>query len=184
MKKITEEDLIGQLQGFPIYIVEAMIANQEKQGNPANVKVFQNKVDASYIEGGFNWTKSKEGQLFWSKVINARIFPENIIPSTREEAKEVVIDTTEKEPEYKIGEVIKPEEGGIARIVIAYIPNIPKPYLTISKKSYEMLKNGEPLETIRVVPLAAPKKYVYLTFKDISEGKGVGVDPTLIRIVP
>ena len=32
------------------------------------------------------------------------------------------------------------------------------------------------------IPKEVPKEIIHLTFKDISEGKGVGIDPSLIRI--
>lgn len=64
MVNVTREDLIGQIANFPIRIVEAMVENQVRQGNPANVKVFQDKVDASFVEGGFSWNKSAEGHMY------------------------------------------------------------------------------------------------------------------------
>ena len=79
MITVTKEDLIGQIAGFPLAIVQAMVANQVRQGNPANVKVFQDKVDASFVEGGFSWNKSAEGQFFWSKVINGKQFPAEVV---------------------------------------------------------------------------------------------------------
>ena len=42
--------------------------------------------------------------------------------------------------------------------------------------------NGRTNCHINVAAIKGPEEYVYLTLKDISEGKGVGVDPSLIRI--
>lgn len=39
--KVTADDLIGALKGFPIEIVEKMIENQVKQGNRECIGIFQ-----------------------------------------------------------------------------------------------------------------------------------------------
>lgn len=193
---ITINDCIGQLKGIPPKVVDLMIANQVKQGNPANVKVFQDKVDASFVEGGFSWNKSAEGQFFWSKVINGKQFPAEVVQPDKfnegttgtststlvgQKSPEEVVD---KKPAYKVGDTIKVKIGGNARarVVIGYFPDMPNPYLTITKESFNDLMNGRTNCHINVAAIKGPEEYVYLTLKDISEGKGVGVDPSLIRI--
>lgn len=79
MYKVTEDDLIGQLEGFPIEVVQAMIERQVEQGNPADVSVFQEDAGATYSENGFYWTDtedlhSDEGDDFWEEVICERNF--------------------------------------------------------------------------------------------------------------
>ena len=188
---VTKEDLIGQIANFPLKIVEAMVANQVKQGNPANVKVFQEKVDASFVEGGFSWNKSAEGQFFWSKVINGNQFPKEIVPLDKsielinESPEEVIVERAKEVPAYNVGDIIRVRIGGNtrSRVVIGYFPNMPNPYLTITEESFKDLMNGKTSCHINVTAIEEPKKYVYLTLKDISEGKGVGIDPDLIRIV-
>ena len=188
---VTKEDLVGQIANFPLKIVEAMVANQVRQGNPANVKVFQEKVDASFVEGGFSWNKSAEGQFFWSKVINGKQFPKEITPLDKstepadESPKEAVVEAVEKIPAYKVGDIVKVKNGKniITRIVIGYFPELPNPYITMTVDGFNIFKEGKATEcNLRIVALKEPE-YVYLTLKDISEGKGVGVDPDLIRIV-
>lgn len=186
MITITKEDLVGQIAGFPLKIVEAMVANQVRQGNPANVKVFQDKVDASFVEGGFSWNKSAEGQFFWSKVINGKQFPVDIVKPDKE--VEPVKESPKEEikkPAYKLGDIIKVKVGGntIPRVVIGYFPTMANPYLVITKQSFDAFMEGRVTDIcIRVTALKGPEEYVYLTLKDISEGKGVGIDPSLIRI--
>lgn len=197
MITVTKEDLIGQIANFPLKIVEAMVANQVRQGNPANVKVFQDKVDASFVEGGFSWNKSAEGQFFWSKVINGKQFPVEVVQPDKfnegttgaftstlvsQESPEEVVD---KKPAYKIGDIIKVKVGRYTkiRVVIGYFPDMPNPYLTITKESFDDFMKGRTSCHINVVALKGPDEYVYLTLKDISEGKGVGIDPKLIRII-
>jgi hypothetical protein len=188
---VTKEDLIGQITNFPLWIVKAMVSNQVRQGNPANVKVFQEKVDASFVEGGFSWNKSAEGQFFWSKVINGKQFPKEITPLDKsiepadESPKEAVVEAVKKIPAYKVGDIVKVKNGKniITRIVIGYFPELPNPYITMTVDGFNIFKEGKATEcNLRIVALKEPE-YVYLTLKDISEGKGVGVDPDLIRIV-
>lgn len=187
---VTKEDLIGQITNFPLWIVKAMVSNQVRQGNPANVKVFQEKVDASFVEGGFSWNKSAEGQFFWSKVINGKQFPKEITPLDKsiepadESPKEAVVSAREGNA-YNVGDVIRVKIGNStgSRVIIGYFPDMPNPYLTITEESFRDLMNGKTSCHINVTAIEEPKRYVYLTLKDISEGKGVGTDPDLIRIV-
>lgn len=197
MISITKEDLIGQIAGFPLKVVEAMVANQAKQGNPANVKVFQDKVDASFVEGGFSWNKSAEGQLFWSKVINGKQFPKEIVSpdksiepikleeSNNESLEEIVIKPYNKVPAYKVGDIVNVKNGKyiVPRVVVGYVPELPNPYITMTVDGFNIFKEGKATEcNLRITALKEPE-CVYLTLKDISEGKGVGIDPDLIRIV-
>lgn len=187
---VTKEDLIGQIANFPLWIVKAMVSNQVRQGNPANVKVFQEKVDASFVEGGFSWNKSAEGQFFWSKVINGKQFPKEIVPPDKsiepdnESPKEAVVSAREGNA-YNVGDVIRVKIGNStgSRVIIGYFPDMPNPYLTITEESFRDLMNGKTSCRINVTAIEEPKKFVYLTLKDISDGKGVGIDPDLIRIV-
>ena len=191
---VTKEDLIGQIANFPLKIVEAMVSNQVRQGNPANVKIFQEKVDASFVEGGFSWNKSAEGQFFWSKVINGKHFPKEIVPPNKSiepvkpeepvnESPEEVVEEAKETPAYKVGDIVKIGNSTRSRVIIGYFPDMPNPYLTITEESFKDFMNGKTSCHINVTAIEEPKKYVYLTLKDISEGKGVGIDPDLIRIV-
>lgn len=71
---ITEKDLIGQLEGFPIQVVEKMLERQVQQGNIENVTIFQHNVAADKSRGGFTWSDTAEDQLFWIAVIGERKF--------------------------------------------------------------------------------------------------------------
>lgn len=64
----------GQLEGFPPEIVEKMLWWQEQQGNKRDVTVFEAALFSSYIDNGFNWSKTNEGYNFWFSVINNRNF--------------------------------------------------------------------------------------------------------------
>jgi hypothetical protein len=66
--KVKKEDLIGQIKGFPIEIVQRMVDCQIEQGNKADVSVFQRKKSAGAAMGGFDWHRTKEGEAFWIEV--------------------------------------------------------------------------------------------------------------------
>ena len=71
---VTEKDCIEAIEGYPHHVVELMLDEQERQGNPRNVAVFQKKADAGYFEGGFTWGKSVKGPMFWSSIHNGHKF--------------------------------------------------------------------------------------------------------------
>lgn len=56
---LTEKDLIGEIEGFPIEVVEKMMEEQERQGNGVNVAVFQINSSASAMAGGFDWGRAE-----------------------------------------------------------------------------------------------------------------------------
>ena len=63
--KVKKEDLIGELEGFPIEIAQKMV---NYQANP-DVSVFQKCLDINHTLGGFTWAMSPEGSNFWNDVI-------------------------------------------------------------------------------------------------------------------
>lgn len=67
--KVTEKDLIGLIDGFPIEVVQKMIERQVEQGNKADVILFQTHRTYGKSEGGFKWDETEEGNNFWCKVI-------------------------------------------------------------------------------------------------------------------
>ena len=72
--KITEKDLIGDIAGFPIEVVKKMVEEQVRQGNKANVNVFQERCKASKWAGGFDWEKTENGYYFWAMVFVCKEF--------------------------------------------------------------------------------------------------------------
>ena len=73
-KKVEQSDLIGNIKDFPIEIVQAMVDEQVRQGNKANVINFQLKPGNDVTEGGFRWSNSVEGFTFWEEVIHYKNF--------------------------------------------------------------------------------------------------------------
>jgi hypothetical protein len=67
--KVTEKDLIKDLKGFPIEVVEKMLEKQQVQTGDANIETLQN-----IICGGFQWDNTSEGFNFWDSVILRKDF--------------------------------------------------------------------------------------------------------------
>jgi len=63
--KVEKKDLTGKLSGLPLEVVQLMVKEQVRQGNPADVKVFQKKIEANKDEGGFDLDKSMQGAYVW-----------------------------------------------------------------------------------------------------------------------
>lgn len=73
--KVNKTDLIGQIEFFPIEVVEQMVKEQVAQGNKANIGVFANDdVCAPYGGGGFTWSATEAGHSFWSRVLREKDF--------------------------------------------------------------------------------------------------------------
>lgn len=64
--KVTKKDLIGQIKGFPIEVVEKILEHMKEQGT-GDIKDLQ-------CEGkcAFNWKKTPEGWNFWYEVLSFR----------------------------------------------------------------------------------------------------------------
>ena len=71
--QVQESDLIGDLEGYPIEIVQKMVDYQIKQTNKADVKVFIHTKNAG-LKGGFDWKKTVEGFDFWNDVLHHENF--------------------------------------------------------------------------------------------------------------
>ena len=72
--KVEEKDLTGDIKGFPIEVAQAMVDNQVKQGNKADIKVFKRFRPAGKSEGGFYWDETEEGRSFWRDVVLEKRF--------------------------------------------------------------------------------------------------------------
>lgn len=72
--KVKTSDLIGEIEGFPLMIVQRMCDYQVAQGNRFDVTVFQEYKSETNVDGGFDWRKTPEGYDFWRVVITERNF--------------------------------------------------------------------------------------------------------------
>ena len=71
---ITENQLIGKLEKFPIEVVKRMLECQVEQGNVEDATVFQRKPSAGKKFGGFDWWDTIEDEDFWYYVIVGKDF--------------------------------------------------------------------------------------------------------------
>ena len=66
--KVKKKHLTGQISDFPKRVVQAMVDEQVRQGNPADPSVFARERTACKDEGGFAWFESALG-ISWTAVI-------------------------------------------------------------------------------------------------------------------
>ena len=71
---LKEKDLTGQLEGYPIEVVELMLKEQVNQKNHLNLEIFKVDIEATQEDGGFDWGESEDGLEFWIQVIRYRNF--------------------------------------------------------------------------------------------------------------
>ena len=66
--KVKKKHLTGQISDFPKRVVQAMVDEQVRQGNPADPSVFARERTACKDEGGFAWFESALG-ISWTDII-------------------------------------------------------------------------------------------------------------------
>ena len=76
--KVTKKHLIGEIADFPKRVVQAMVDEQVRQGNPADPSVFSVRRTACKDYGGFTWIESALGHGSWADIILYREF--HLIP--------------------------------------------------------------------------------------------------------
>ena len=75
--KVKKKHLTGEIADFPKRVVQAMVDEQVRQGNPADPSVFARKRIAHKGAGGFTWIKSALGNS-WADIIRGKKF--HLIP--------------------------------------------------------------------------------------------------------
>ena len=75
--KVKKKHLTGQIADFPKRVVQAMVDEQVRQGNPANPGVFTRACAACKRKGGFTWIESALGNS-WADIIRGKHF--HLIP--------------------------------------------------------------------------------------------------------
>lgn len=66
---VKQEDIVGEIEGFPIEVVHVMCERQLEQTGKVDPSVFALGKSASTNEGGFHWGSTIEGHEFWCNVI-------------------------------------------------------------------------------------------------------------------
>ncbi len=75
--KVKKKHLIGDIADFPKRVVQAMVDEQVRQGNPADPSVFARERTACKLLGGFTWLASALGNS-WADIIRGKKF--HLIP--------------------------------------------------------------------------------------------------------
>lgn len=183
---------MNKIKGFPIEIIELMLYYQEQQGNERNIDVFKNiGPDANKVSGGFDWKNTPEGTGFWSSIFNKKDFNSFFIkyPHIKRSGKTVEDIPVIKE-ELSVGtKVVVNKDGKIMiRRLLSYDENFVNPVIVITEAAYQSLIEGDTSRRIEVraypeYTLYKEENIVELTLTDISNGKGLGIPPHLIKII-
>ena len=72
--KVKKKHLTGKISDFPKRVVQAMVDEQVRQGNPADPSVFARWCVAGKSNGGFDWHESPLGYDSWRKIISWKKF--------------------------------------------------------------------------------------------------------------
>ena len=75
--KVKKKHLTGEIANFPKRVVQAMVDEQVRQGNPANPSVFARERTACNNDGGFTWLETTLG-FSWAEIIREKKF--HLIP--------------------------------------------------------------------------------------------------------
>lgn len=180
--KITQQDLIGDLNNFPIEIVEKMLECQNKQVGKKDISIFQKDRCEDAGGKGFSWSATIEGHYFWKNVIRDKNFDlfferypkvsKNVyIRGDRKNAEEVI-----KELESR-GGINKWEYSGNAEGMLYFIDPVTN-YISGAAETEEAFQNL--LITVYTGISPCNTKVVELTMEEIA--KKLGVDAEFLRI--
>ena len=76
--KVKKKHLTGEIADFPKRVVQAMVDEQVRQGNPADPSVFARERTACKREGGFTWMGGPLAHGSWPEIILYKKF--HLIP--------------------------------------------------------------------------------------------------------
>ena len=145
----------GQIDWLPDFIGEELMNQQEIQGNKRDISVFERIPSNFKIHGAFDWDKTRQGELFWHRVLTAQDI--NLFLAWFKPVLEVWDDCDIKPKLRKVGGFIdklnypfilcKEDESGEHRYKHARLPkkeNAEK--LELLKKAYELLTKAAELK--------------------------------------
>ena len=93
--KVKKKHLTGDIAGFPRRVVQAMVDEQVRQGNPADPRVFARERTANKDGGGFTWIESPM-IFFWTEIIQEKKF--HLIPKKQSVEPKAIIQKQRIEP--------------------------------------------------------------------------------------
>ncbi|MFB9120965.1 hypothetical protein ACFFUE_07145 [Bergeyella porcorum] len=143
----------GQLEGFPLEVIDKMLERQVEQRNEANVKVFENSKWSDYGEQGFNWHSTEEGFGFWKSVIDIKNFDTFFekYPKEEEEYKPFDFSDGVKNHLDLLGKKFFSKEGDFVTVIneLEYSKDTEISYINRMKADdlfyYYTFENGEPV---------------------------------------
>lgn len=160
---------------LPLEIQERMLLEQEKQGNGRNPDTFRKNIRSGVSDEGFTWEETEDGFDFWEDILVERYFDVFFEKYPKEE--ELLKKDTKTYP--RIMEVSDSENF--------YNPQIRVVFMEKNGK-YLAWRDANTVEEAEKVLTTTSWAYarevdpiVELTAEDISAGKGVGINPKLIR---
>ena len=166
----------GDIAGFPEEVVEKMLEHQEKQGFKRDFKVFEQDDHAPASRKGFTWENTVEGKAFWSQVIEDhnfdlffRRYPKDNYRKNDYPKVMIVSD-----------EPITETNKGVKRVV--FMKKNGRYLAWVDATTFEKAEQTIKITYWNYAKDIESSDIVELTFEDISKGKGVGIDPKLIRI--
>ena len=160
---------------LPVEIQERMLLEQEKQGNGRNPDIFRKNLHAGMFHEGFNWDKTDDGQHFWVSVLDGdfdcffKRYPK------KEEA--LLKKDTKTYP--RVMEVSNFEDFSNSRIRVVFMEKNGKYFAWLRASTLEEAEKTLSIAWWDYAREVTP--IIELTAEDISAGKGVGINPELIR---
>ena len=64
----------GEITGFPLEVVTAMLHHQKKQTGEVDLLTFIKRKTSNVPGGGFDWDETKQGFEYWDDIINYKNF--------------------------------------------------------------------------------------------------------------
>ena len=84
--KVKKKHLTGKIADFPKRVVQALVDEQVRQGNPADPSVFARERAACKDKGGFAWHKTTMGYNSWVEIVQYKKF--YLIPKREKQSVE------------------------------------------------------------------------------------------------
>ena len=143
--KVTKKHLVGEIADFPKRVVQAMVDEQVRQGNPADPSVFARARDAGRRQGGFTWIESAIGNS-WAEIIRWKEF--HLIPKREKPCCPDSAHRSEATPHEIIQNML--DKGTVVRACV-------------SDKSYDDARSKIGLSAYRIIVYDADNNYPVLT---------------------
>ena len=144
--KVKKKHLIGEIADFPKRVVQAMVDEQVRQGNPADPSVFARERTACKVEGGFTWIESALGNS-WADIIRGKKF--HLIPKREKPRCPDSAPRTEATPHEIIQHML--DKGMVV-------------WASMSDKSYDEARDRIGYYAYRVTQYDADKHYPVQTW--------------------